>query len=54
MGFMFCDLYVSLNSPLPRNINSTNLPCFTSVLAGYTSDSRNSRYYSMIIYIYIL
>ena len=40
-GFLFCDLYVSLNNPLPGDINSTNLPCLTSVLPGDTSDSRN-------------
>ena len=41
MGFLFCDLYVSLNNPLPVDINSTNLPCLTSVLPGDTSISRN-------------
>ena len=41
MRFMFCDLLVSLKLPFPRNINSTNLPCLTFVLAGGTSDSCN-------------
>ena len=41
MGFLFCDLYVSLNNPLPVNINSTNWPCLTSVLPGDTSNSGN-------------
>ena len=31
MGFMFCDLHVSLNNPLSGggDINSSNLPFFT-------------------------
>ena len=28
MGFMFCDLHVSLNNPSSGDINSSNLPCF--------------------------
>ena len=28
MGFMFCDLHVSLNNPLSGDINSSNLPCW--------------------------
>ena len=27
MGFMFCDLHVSLNNPSSGDINSLNLPC---------------------------
>ena len=27
MGFMFCDLHVSLNNPSSEDINSSNLPC---------------------------
>ena len=27
MGFMFCDLHVSLNNPSSGDINSSNLPC---------------------------
>ena len=30
MGFMFCDLHVSLNNPSSGDINSSNLPCFFS------------------------
>ena len=32
MGFMFCDLHVSLNNPSSGDINSSNLPCLTSYL----------------------
>ena len=32
MGFMFCDLHVSLNNPSSGDINSSNLPCYISVL----------------------
>ena len=28
MGFMFCDLHVSLNNPSSGDINSSNLPCY--------------------------
>ena len=28
MGYMFCDLHVSLNNPSSGDINSSNLPCF--------------------------
>ena len=28
MGFMLCDLHVSLNNPSSGDINSSNLPCF--------------------------
>ena len=28
MGFMFCDLHVSLNNPSSGDINSSNLSCF--------------------------
>ena len=31
MGFMFCDLHVSLNNPSSGDINSSNLPCLVSV-----------------------
>ena len=27
MGFMFCDLHVSLNNPSSGDINLSNLPC---------------------------
>ena len=27
MGFLFCDLHVSLNNPSSGDINSSNLPC---------------------------
>ena len=27
MGFMFCDLHVSLNNPSSWDINLSNLPC---------------------------
>ena len=27
MGFMFCDLHVSLDNPSSGDINSSNLPC---------------------------
>ena len=27
MGFMFCDLHVSLNNPSSGDINSSNLSC---------------------------
>ena len=40
MGFMFCDLYFSIKNPF--GIFSMDLPCLTSVLAGDTSNSRNS------------
>ena len=30
MGFMFCDLHVSLNNPSSGDINSLNLPCLSS------------------------
>ena len=30
MGFMFCDLHVSLNNPSSGDINSSNLPCYIS------------------------
>ena len=33
-----------LNKPLSEDINSTDLPCLTSVLAGDTLDSQNSSY----------
>ena len=42
MGFMSCDLYVSLILPFAGDINLMNLPCLTSVLPGDTSDSNNS------------
>ena len=42
MGFMFCDLHVSLKNSSKGDINWMNLPCLASVLAGDTSDSRNS------------
>ena len=29
MGFMFCDLHVSLNNPSSGDISSSNLPCFS-------------------------
>ena len=32
MGFMLCDLYVSLKKPSAGDIKLTNLPCLTSVL----------------------
>ena len=38
MGFMFCDVYLSLKNPSPSDIVSMNLPCLTSVLPGDTSD----------------
>ena len=41
MGFMFCNLYLSLKQTFAWDINSTNLPCLTSVLPGDTSDSWN-------------
>ena len=28
MGFMFCDIHVSLNNPSSGDINSSNLPCY--------------------------
>ena len=31
MGFMFCDLHVSLNNPSSGDINSSNLPCLKHV-----------------------
>ena len=31
MGFMFCDLHVSLNNPSSGDINSSNLPCWNIV-----------------------
>ena len=42
MGFMFVVHTFLLNNPSPRDINSTYLPCLTSVLSGDTSNSRNS------------
>ena len=30
MGFMFCDLHVSLNNPSSGDINLSNLPCSLS------------------------
>ena len=42
MGFMFCDLLYSLKYPFALDINSTHLPCLTSVLLNDTSDSQNS------------
>ena len=38
MGFMFCDLHISLNNPSLGHMNSMKLPCFTLVLSGDTSD----------------
>ena len=38
MGFIVCDLEVSLKSPFARDINLTNLPYLTSVLARDPSD----------------
>ena len=32
MGFMFCDLHVSLNNPSSGDINSSNLPCFPCIV----------------------
>ena len=32
MGFMFCDLHVSLNNPSSGDINSSNLPCFKIIV----------------------
>ena len=42
MEFMFCDFISFSELTLRPGINLTNLPCLTSVLAGGTSDSRNS------------
>ena len=42
MGFMFCDLLVSLKQPYAGKIVSTNFPFLTSVLPGDTSNSLNS------------
>ena len=36
MGFMFCDLHVSLNNPLSGDINSSNLPCLNFTVAMVT------------------
>ena len=42
MGFMFCDLYVSLKKTFARDINSMDLHCLTSIWTSDTSDYQNS------------
>ena len=32
MGFMFCDLHISLDNPSSGDINSSNLPCLPLVI----------------------
>ena len=49
MGFMFCDLHVSLKQPFVGDINSSNLPCFK--LAS-VSKFEFSRFYCMIWVLY--
>ena len=44
MGFLFCDLKVCLNKSFARDINSTNVPCLTSLMPFDTSDSWNSSF----------
>ena len=40
MGFMFCDLHVSLNNLSSGDINSSNLPCFS--VCPLKSESRDN------------
>ena len=35
MGFMFCDLHVSLNNPLSGDINLSNLPCSHRIITDF-------------------
>ena len=42
LGFMLCDLYVSLK--FVQDINSTNMPCLTSVRSADTPDSQISSF----------
>ena len=39
MGFMFCDLHVSLNNPSLGDINSSNLPCLNKLGSGPLGDA---------------
>ena len=32
MGFMYCDLHVSLNNPSSGDVNLSNLPCSDIIL----------------------
>ena len=58
MGFMFCDLHVSLNNPSSGDINSSNLPCVIQFinLQNDTSDATSKlgyiprRLFSQICY----
>ena len=58
MGFMFCDLHVSLNYPSSGDINSSNLPCVIQFiyLQNDTSDATSKlgyipiRLFSQICY----
>ena len=34
MGFMFCDLHVTLNNHSSGDINSSSLPCFLIISCG--------------------
>ena len=37
MGFMFCDLHVSLKQPFVGDINSSNFSCFICVMYDIVS-----------------
>ena len=49
MGFMFCELLVSLKYTFTLDISSTNLPCLTSVLPGNRSDTWNSSFFLYLV-----
>ena len=47
MGFMFCDLHVSLNNPSSGDINSSNLPCSLQQLMSFTVERSGSEFFSL-------
>ena len=50
MGFMFCDLHVSLNNPSSGDINSSNLPCSFCIPTKLLYDYLNTKLFYFLNY----
>ena len=53
MGFMFCDLHVSLNNHPSWDINSSNLPCYILIFMYLAMIHRSVRDLSCKANIYV-